>query len=652
MKRFIRTAMTVMLAVVAVACSSDEEQPIPESRGTVRVSINGIINGYTPQDATRAIAQNVVRIMWQGGETVYVYEGTKYLGSLEADMGDDKGTYATLSGTIDAPADGNHYLTLVYSPQFSGEPTVSEDGKLSLDLSTQDGKEVPFLIYATMPATEAPEISGASVHFDLATSVYKCNVTGLVAEGSITQAVIGEVNTVCELTLSDTGAPIVSGTTPGNISRTAGFSAADQRAIFSVAVAKTGETAAGRTIEITKGDKVFGAAFDKGSLGTAAAYNTVLVLKEKQAPAGSTGAAMRTGSETPVNWVQLWEGGPKFAVYNVGATSATDYGGYYTWGGSTDKSSSDFNTGSGPLTGDNDTAYKLWGSNWRMPTQAELDALLANCDVEWTTVNNVNGRKFTGKDAYSTNSVFLPAAGNCDYGDVYGQGYSGFYWSSAPDGSNYAYDLLINPSYQGVINDHRRSGESVRAVLEEAAGPAPAPATTGTAKATIGENNVDVNWVQLWADGPKFAEYNVGASSVTETGTTMTFTEATEAGDAYVWGANWCTPSKEDMDELLKAATSTGSEKVTCQYCEYTEGDDKWGFKFTGLTDGYTSNSVFFPAQGGDSSGGSAYYWSGTANDGSTAWDLYLNHGDSDLDTAWYSDYKFNYFPVRPVLKN
>ena len=34
-----------------------------------------------------------------------------------------------------------------------------------------------------------------------------------------------------------------------------------------------------------------------------------------------------------VRWIQLWEGGPKFAEYNLGATSATEFGGYYTWGG-------------------------------------------------------------------------------------------------------------------------------------------------------------------------------------------------------------------------------------------------------------------------------------------------------------------------------
>ena len=316
MKRFIRTAMTVMLAVMAVACSSDEEQPIPESRGTVRVSINGIINGYTPQDATRAIAQNVVRIMWQGGETVYVYEGTKYLGSLTATKGDDAGTYATLSGDINSLTPGKT-LTLVYSPQFGETAPTAAEGKLSLDLSTQADGEVPFLIYATMPATEATEVSDASVRFDLATSVYKCNCTGLVAEGDITQAVIGEVNTVCELTLSDEGTPTVSGTTPGNITRTAGFAAADQRAIFSVAVAKT-DAATARTIEITKGGKKFSSAFDKAALDKAAAYNTVLAMVNT----GFVDLGVKTATGKPLYWAEC----------NLGASNPEDPGNYYVWG--------------------------------------------------------------------------------------------------------------------------------------------------------------------------------------------------------------------------------------------------------------------------------------------------------------------------------
>ena len=182
----------------------------------------------------------------------------------------------------------------------------------------------------------------------------------------------------------------------------------------------------------------------------------------------TTGTAKRTG-DIEVNWVQLWENGPKFAEYNVGAANnkAEDYGGYYAWGGSQDMVD-DHNTGSATLTGDNDTATKLWGNAWRMPTQAELQALLANCDVAWTTVNGVNGRKFTGKGGYASNSVFLPAAGYCYGGDVDVRGYDGIYWSSTPNGGSNAYDLYFGSGDQDVGGRGRRDGGcSVRAVLAE-----------------------------------------------------------------------------------------------------------------------------------------------------------------------------------------
>ena len=192
----------------------------------------------------------------------------------------------------------------------------------------------------------------------------------------------------------------------------------------------------------------------------------------EEAPAvTTTGTAKRTGN-IDVNWVQLWENGPKFAEYNVGAANnkAEDYGGYYAWGGNQDKvdDHNTTNTGKGDLTGADDTATKLWGSNWRMPKQDELQKLIANCDVVWTTINGVSGRKFTGKGDYSSNSVFLPAAGYCYYGNVGGQGYVGIYWSSTPYGSYYAYYLYFDSGYQFVDNFYYRYyGFSVRAVLAE-----------------------------------------------------------------------------------------------------------------------------------------------------------------------------------------
>ena len=71
-----------------------------------------------------------------------------------------------------------------------------------------------------------------------------------------------------------------------------------------------------------------------------------------------TGTADVSGTDagrSSCGWVQLWENGPKFAEFNVGATitdytSATDYttaniGGYYGWGGTTDKDNSAYYNG-------------------------------------------------------------------------------------------------------------------------------------------------------------------------------------------------------------------------------------------------------------------------------------------------------------------
>ena len=194
------------------------------------------------------------------------------------------------------------------------------------------------------------------------------------------------------------------------------------------------------------------------------------VVFEEAQGSTTTGTAAATGIGN-VGWVQLWTDGPKFAEFNVGVTDgkAESYGGYYAWGGSQGKVD-DHNTGTVDLTGDADTATKLWGSAWRMPTLRELYALSENCDVEWTAVNGVNGRKFTGKGDYASNSVFLPAAGYCYLGGVYDQGdqgRNGYYWSSTHGVSGSAYLLYFDSAAPYDFNSTRRYGYSVRAVLAE-----------------------------------------------------------------------------------------------------------------------------------------------------------------------------------------
>ena len=194
------------------------------------------------------------------------------------------------------------------------------------------------------------------------------------------------------------------------------------------------------------------------------------VVFEKAPDLGIKGKAERTGG-TEVNWVQLWEDGPRFAEYNVGAANnkAEDYGGYYSFGKITTDMENYYN-GNMALTGDDDTATNLWGEKWRMMTKEEFEALInnENCTCKWTTQNGVNGLLCTGKEntVYASNSVFLPAAGYSSNGVVIHLNENGLYWSSMP-AQNYAWVLNFNPDSQGLKDLIRNRGYSVRAVLKE-----------------------------------------------------------------------------------------------------------------------------------------------------------------------------------------
>lgn len=189
------------------------------------------------------------------------------------------------------------------------------------------------------------------------------------------------------------------------------------------------------------------------------------------------GRATNKNGET-VGWVQLWADGPKFAEYNVGVTDgkAESIGGYYCRGKSIDKDPNHaYNNQTSVLTGNDDTATNLWGDNWRMPTQAEFEALLANCDQAWTQVNDVNGYKFTGRDLYASNSLFLPATGAYQYNYIRDPG-QGFYWSSSPYSGTSIYAqikmehspaMVFGSSIQPRFDQlYRGWGLAVRAVLK------------------------------------------------------------------------------------------------------------------------------------------------------------------------------------------
>ena len=340
---------------------------------------------------------------------------------------------------------------------------------------------------------------------------------------------------------------------------------------------------AGVQLAVKDGDKVIKSTKEEG-LAAGSYYNLTLA-----APFGQ-GVAKATidGEETSVKWIQLWADGPKFAEYNVGVTDglAESLGGHYTWGGTFSNGegmewNDRYSTSKVALSGNEDTATALWGSNWRMPRQDELLALLKLCTCKWTADYNETGVKgllCTGTGDYAANSVFLPAA--CSVANNDGTGNlqdgmdGGFYWSSTPDDFDNAAECLafINFGFslsKDVGNWSLSDALSVRAVLNET------PATTGVSKAKINGVDTDVHWVQLWADGPKFAEYNIGSTSPLEYGGYYTWGGTYENGETIdwrddhntgsidlageydtataLWGSSWRMPTSAEYEALLDA---------------------------------------------------------------------------------------------------
>ena len=111
----------------------------------------------------------------------------------------------------------------------------------------------------------------------------------------------------------------------------------------------------------------------------------------------------------------------KWASCNLGASTPTEFGGYYAWGETStkeeysedtysyyDKSTNRYTDIGSEIGGTSyDAATVNLGKGWRMPSVGHLKELMM-CKHEWIQVDGVNGYLFTGPNG---NTIFLPAAG-------------------------------------------------------------------------------------------------------------------------------------------------------------------------------------------------------------------------------------------------
>src|SRR5574344_1914397 len=109
---------------------------------------------------------------------------------------------------------------------------------------------------------------------------------------------------------------------------------------------------------------------------------------------------------------------------------------------------------------------------WRMPTKAELDALIAAGSV-WGTYGGKNGRFFgtttVPADADKSKYVFMPAAGRRYIGSTTMDfvGTYGYCWSATPTGTTDAYYLAFGSTFAYTNSNYRSYGFTVRCVSDK-----------------------------------------------------------------------------------------------------------------------------------------------------------------------------------------
>ncbi len=162
----------------------------------------------------------------------------------------------------------------------------------------------------------------------------------------------------------------------------------------------------------------------------------------------------------------------------------------------------------------------------------------------------------------------------------------------------------------------------------------------GDEYATINGVEIKKHWVQLWPGGPKFATENVASK--------MTWKGATKTDAEYVWGANWRTPTKDEMTFVSEHTLTPINTKAEIQV-----QNGVIGILFTGIKPGYTDKTLFLS---GENVGGyyHAGYWTSTVI--KQGYGTFL---DITFDEEIFGQYFFNTggfttegtkYQVRPVL--
>ncbi|MBO6190231.1 MAG: dockerin type I repeat-containing protein [Alloprevotella sp.] len=355
----------------------------------------------------------------------------------------------------------------------------------------------------------------------------------------------------------------------------------------------------------------------------------------------------------------------KWACCNVGASNPLEYGSYFAWGETEEKTEytldnyTHINNGLWADLGDDisgnaqyDAATAKWGSGWAMPNSKMYQALIEGTTSEWVSIDGVAGRRLTASNGAS---IFLPAAGCYNSSLLTGAGTDGDYWSATnvERVGRLADGLYFDQSGDLRSLDFMRTeGHTIR--------PAEYVAPDPAVKAGLCPDEHHPHLIDMGSFG-KWACCNVGASNPFEYGSYYAWGE-TEEKDVYTydnytvnytndfsgdeqydvavakWGDQWKTPTRDHIMMLLDCPS------------EWTTINDVNGRVFTASN----GNRLFLPAVGTKATivtndGTYGLYRSSTmARDEYHVCNLQFNESNVELKS---NGSQWTGLPVRPVDK-
>lgn len=252
----------------------------------------------------------------------------------------------------------------------------------------------------------------------------------------------------------------------------------------------------------------------------------------------------------------------KWAKCNLGANSPEIYGNYYAWAETSTKTSywdqtykyynnitGDFFSPTSSICGTKyDAATRSWGSDWRLPSQKEVQELIDRCEWKAKSISGVKGYEVTGP---SGAKIFLPKAGSFTGDDkgaksgIFIELWTGSY-ARQNDFYSFAYSLAVSDSRKDVDTSVVSNGKSIR------------PVTTATADSSSSDTSNNSENDSDNSDSTKdFYETNFDSTAATNKITVKFFFSDRVSSATIKYGSSSSCSSSRSASISAKCAYAT-----------------------------------------------------------------------------------------------